>query len=370
MGFLPPNINASGITFAQWQADGAVGHLEALLTANAAGTTIPSGACSVSQSATAYGSFLNAGSYYAIFTEVNGIGETTGSAESAIFTCAGQANPVTTATVAVGSNSTGTLSAGGYKVAFTFIDATTGGETTAGTTESAFFSIASGNTPVVTFNTGIPAFASGINLYATLANGTTGAEVLYATGVTTTTYTMSTSAYANTSKTLPLTNKTSVNTPLLTFPALQSGNIGRNAYLTSAGGGTGTETLYATGITTSTLACTMANPVNSWTTVVVPTVNSTGMSISTPQMQLARSFKNSNFHQLADFLSTTIRTFNAGSPKGFDVSVRKLQDVTVVIALLNKMCAEANVLMQANPGTIKTVTGTGIGNVTQKRSWP
>jgi hypothetical protein len=48
--------------------------------------------------------------------------------------------------------------------------------------------------------------------------------------------------------------------PTVTLPALPAGVQSINLYLTNANGSAGTETLYATGITTPTFACSYASP--------------------------------------------------------------------------------------------------------------
>src|SRR5437667_367164 len=104
------------------------------------------------------------------------------------------ANPTTQATVAVtgGGSSGGTLPAGAYFVSYTF--KTTEGETTAGTSESATFTVASGNIPRVT----VPALPNGavsINIYLTNTAGGTGTEKLYRRDITSTTVDLTDNAW-------------------------------------------------------------------------------------------------------------------------------------------------------------------------------
>jgi hypothetical protein len=61
----------------------------------------------------------------------------------------------------------------------------------------------------------------------------------------------------------------------VTIPALPTFAKCANIYLTTAGGASGSETLYATGITTTTFACTYAVPADQ-PTESLPTVNHTG----------------------------------------------------------------------------------------------
>ncbi|MBU6430189.1 MAG: hypothetical protein KGR26_14330, partial [Cyanobacteria bacterium REEB65] len=61
----------------------------------------------------------------------------------------------------------------------------------------------------------------------------------------------------------------------VTLPALPTGVQSINLYLTNANGAAGTETLYATGITTTTFACSYALPADQ-PTESLPTANTTG----------------------------------------------------------------------------------------------
>ena len=100
---------------------------------------------------------------------------------------AAKADPVVgdRATVAI-STATGTLPAGAYFAAFTYVDAF--GETAIGASESTTFSVA-GLTELATVT--LPAKPTGVqsmNLYLTATGGLTGTETLYATGITGTTF--------------------------------------------------------------------------------------------------------------------------------------------------------------------------------------
>jgi hypothetical protein len=74
MSYTAPSVTASGISFATFQSDGASGHLEALITAQAA-TGAPTVAATLSESGS--GGTLPAATYYCVVTESNGFGETT-----------------------------------------------------------------------------------------------------------------------------------------------------------------------------------------------------------------------------------------------------------------------------------------------------
>ncbi len=76
MSYTAPTVVASGTTFAQFQAGGASGHLEKLITAQGA-TLAPTAAPTLAASGS--GSTLPAATYYVVVTESNGFGETTAS---------------------------------------------------------------------------------------------------------------------------------------------------------------------------------------------------------------------------------------------------------------------------------------------------
>jgi hypothetical protein len=76
MSYTAPTVVASGTTFAQFQAGGASGHLEKLITAQAA-TLAPTSAPTLAASGS--GNTLAAATYFCVVTESNGFGETTAS---------------------------------------------------------------------------------------------------------------------------------------------------------------------------------------------------------------------------------------------------------------------------------------------------
>jgi hypothetical protein len=123
-----------------------------------------------------------------------------------------QANPTALATVSAtgGGASGGSLAAGNYYAAYTYVDSLTGMESAAGSSESAQFTVASGNKPRITFNDTLPSWAASRNVYLTAAGGAAGSEVKYATGVTAATYDMvaanAGSAHAPTNNMVPTYN--------------------------------------------------------------------------------------------------------------------------------------------------------------------
>jgi hypothetical protein len=145
MAYTAPSITASGTTFAQLVAGGVSGHLERLITANLAASTAPSAAATATATGGgSTGGSLAAGTYYFVFTELDGVGETTASPQGSQLT------------------------------------------------------VAAGNIPQFSFPS-LQAGNTARNLYLGAAGGPSGGPyALYATGITTTTYNASAAAPSST----------------------------------------------------------------------------------------------------------------------------------------------------------------------------
>lgn len=255
MGFTPPSITASGTTFAQFQAGGASGHLEKLIAAQAATAAPTAAPTATATGGGSSGGLLAAGAILLKFTETNGIGETTVSPESATLT------------------------------------------------------VGAGNIPQVTFPT-LKTGNTARNLYATAPNGTTGQEVLYASGITTTTFSMAIAAPSNSYAVAPpTTNSTSL------------------IFTDSKG-----------------------------------TINNMTLS-------LIRAAKDGNLQDVYRDLRTTIYGFNRGNPMASSAIIQKLRHIGTAFTMLATLCNEAGTLVDANAGTLTNGT-TGIGNGDKKRVWP
>ena len=370
MSYANPNVRASGTSFAQFQAGGASGQLERLIAANSAALSNPTTAATLSATAggTA-GGLLAPGVYYLNFTETNGYGETTVSAESGPITVAVQAAPTGVPTVVV-SGTGGTLPAGAYNGKFTYVDSNLNassafGETTAGTEFS--FTQTSGAQPIITINDGgLPSWTSSRNLYLTSAGGATNTEVLAFTGITGTTYTIAT-APSPSNVSPPSTNTTTTNIPKVTaFPALQAGNSARNIYLTPPNGGSGSEVLYYRESTALTFTFMSAAPGSNYA-IAPPTVNTTGYS--TFDYQLIRAAKDGNLDDVYRRLRQLIYEWNLGSPVPPGQTLSSLKRIHNAVAVLAQLCLEMGTLIDANPGHF-TVSRTGIGDAAYKRTWP
>ncbi len=247
MAYASPSVAPSGATFAQFQAAGAAGQLDLLIQANQGGTSSPTAAPTVSATGGgATGGILAAGTYYATFTETNGFGETTASPESAQFT------------------------------------------------------VAAGDIPV------------------------------------------------------------------LTFPALQAGNVARSVYLTPAGGASGTEVLYARDVTTNTFALAAAAPGSNYASPP-PLVNTT--IFTALNFDLVRAPRRMKLDRAFARLRQIVVDFNEGRPMVHAQEIANFRAMHGLFALLDQLCKEIGTLMDANPGHINPTT-TSIGGVTPRRTWP
>ncbi len=256
MAYLSPSITASSATFSQLQAGGFTAVLEKSITANKTARSTPTTPATVSAAGVSTsGGSLAAGGYLINFTETNGIGETAASTESAAMTVA----------------------------------------------------------------------TAGI--------------------------------------------------PLITFPTIQTGNTARNLYATAANGATGTEVLYATGITTATYAMTAVAPSNSYA-VIPPSVNTTGYTytdgnniVHNHALSYIRSFERGNAQMLYNDLSKIVNDYLRGDPIPYGAVLSKFRHCATAFATLSKSCDEVGVLLDANPGSLST-TATGTGGRIGQRTFP
>ena len=370
MSYANPNVLPSGTSFAQFQVGGASGHLERLIAVNSGPELNPTTAATLSATAGGtVGGLLAPGVYYVNFTETNGYGETTAWAVAGPFTIAAQAAPTGAPTVTV-SGTGGTLAVGVYRGKFTYVDSNLNassafGETTPGTEFS--FTQTSGAEPIVTMNDGgLPTWASGRNLYLTLAGGATNTEVLAFTGITGATFTITTAP--PTSATLPpASNTTTTNIPKITaFPPLQPGNSARNIYVTPAGGGSGSEVLYYREVTASTFTLNVVPPASNYAGAP-PTTNTTGYTAL--DYQLVRAAKEGNLEDVYRRLRQIVYDFNHGAPVGHANCLFNLKRVHNALVVLTQLCSEMGTLIEANPGHI-SFKATGIGDSSYRRTWP
>jgi len=256
MAYTKPNILASGAAFADLQAGGASGHLELLIAAQAA-TLAPTVAAAWVNNGQTSGGALAAGTYYQVITETNGIGETTHGPVSTQITLTATYQPTIT-----------------------------------------FQTLKTGNTAR--------------NVYLGLPSGAnTGPFYLYATGITTATYTLAAAAPGGS---YGATQPPSVNTTGLAF------------------------------------------------------ANSSGVEESTA-VSLLRAAKQGNLEDVFKFYARAIANFTSGQPVSYMGIIEKLRHAHTVFAMLATMAAEAGTLVDANPGHF-AATVSPIGVPAPTRAWP
>lgn len=252
MAYTSPTIAPSGTTFAQFQAGGASGQLERLIAANFLGSATPGTPTLSATGGGTTGGSLAPGTLYIKVTETNGIGETTASTEASVTIAAGNIPQIT------------------------------------------FAALQSGNTAR--------------NVYAGVASG---AEVLYASGITTATY--------NLSAAIPI-NSYAVPVPTTNTTGLTSMNV-------------------AMGV------------------------------VGNQKLAGLRACEKGRLQGVWDNLARLIAQFNRGEPVSFNNLTAKLRDAHTVFAMLTQLCAEMGTLVNANPGHFTNVP-TGIGGQKTLRQWP
>lgn len=170
-----------------------------------------------------------------------------------------------TVNVTGGGSVGGSLPAGAYYLVYTELDS--GAKESNPSQETANFTVAAGNIPRVT----LPALPTGVssrNIYLTAAAGARGSETLYATGVTGTTYDLSSASW---------NNGTQAQSAAAAAPSVFAVNLGTGAALTVAAGvtftvrgeiynsnqaltlGAGASLLFDTSLCASPAAVTYAN---------------------------------------------------------------------------------------------------------------
>lgn len=153
------------------------------------------------------------------------------------------------------------------------------------------------------------------------------------------------------------------NIPEITFPSLKSGNAARNVYVGTASGG---ETLYATGVTTSTYNMSAAQPTNSYA-VAPPTTNSTPFSAM--RYQLAGDALVGDLQKVFQFGLDVAKNWNSGNPMTFPSTIQKIRDAHSAISLISVALYFAGTIIDANPGHL-TIAPDSIGNPNTVRVWP
>ena len=163
------------------------------------------------------------------------------------------------------------------------------------------------------------------------------------------------------------------NIPQVTFAALQAGNIARNVYVGTASGAealyasgitAGTYNLSAPIPTNS-----YAVPVPTVNTTGLISVNAATGVVGNQKLVALRACEKGRLQGVWNNLAQLIDQFNRGEPVAFNNLTSKLRDAHTVFAMLTQLCSEMGTLIDANPGHFTNVT-TGIGGQKTVRQWP
>lgn len=140
------------------------------------------------------------------------------------------------------------------------------------------------------------------------------------------------------------------NIPQASVPTIPTGAAGWNAYLTAAGGASGTETLYSVGNpgTTSNLSFAAGVDANA----VPPSVNTTGMNGAAPAIR--KPFEIFQSRHWVD-VSTSLSNFLSGYPVDFASWYLQWSKYDYVAAAWKQMTKEIATLVTANPGSLHNV---------------
>jgi hypothetical protein len=132
------------------------------------------------------------------------------------------------------------------------------------------------------------------------------------------------------------------NIPQVTIPAVPTGACAANIYLTAAGGASRSETLYATGVTTTTFNLSFAAGADT-TNPVPPTANTTG---AVHQSKWINTLMIRN--QAAGFgdrLSQLVDQYISGGPVGFKLTRDDLAHLNYVLAFWTQAGNEISALI-------------------------
>ncbi len=153
------------------------------------------------------------------------------------------------------------------------------------------------------------------------------------------------------------------NKPRVTIPALPTGVTSANIYATAAAGLSGTETLYATGITTTTFDLIFA--AGSDPLATLPTSNTTGGTTVANLLNTFLTLPNPLRQSVDDMLTSWLR----GDPISRASMRVKHKHRAAALKVLQAVMDEIGVLIKANPGTLGAVLNAGTGNTSTARTW-
>ena len=177
-----------------------------------------------------------------------------------------------------------------------------------------------------------------------------------------------TDGFGETTPTDPVT--TTINAgqiPQITFPVA----IGTPSYNIYLGKDTGTEVLYARGITGTQY--TLSDPIpTSSDAVPPPTTNTTGLTPaggSNHRLDALRAASRGQLQSVYLGLAEAWTSFADGEPVAIGEALETLQRAHAAIKALDIICHELGTLIIANPGNLTTEPNAS-GSTTTRRSWP
>lgn len=154
------------------------------------------------------------------------------------------------------------------------------------------------------------------------------------------------------------------NKPRVTIPALPTGAVSANIYLTPAGGASGTETLYLTGVTGLTADLLLA-AIPGWAAGGMPVANTTALA----KHPYFYTGKHGRLQDVYNAARQDIDNYLHGDPIKLAEAKSRLARTAAIFSALTAALNEVAVLVDANPGTVGNVS-TPIGNPKVKRAFP
>ena len=155
---------------------------------------------------------------------------------------------------------------------------------------------------------------------------------------------------------------------VVTFPALQSGNLSRKTFIGTASIGPFLQV--GEGTTASTLTVSsLPGPGAGGSSYIAPdAANKT--QPSTSKISAIRAALSGNLQPVYRNVSNSIDNFNHGDAVMFDIIQSKVTDAALAFMILAQVCNEAGALIDANPGSIVNVPPNSVMTATPTRVWP
>lgn len=143
------------------------------------------------------------------------------------------------------------------------------------------------------------------------------------------------------------------NIPRVTIPALPTGANGANIYLTVAGGASGTEVLYATGVTATTFDMSFAGPADTLA-AAAPAANTTGAATIAPKIN--KGFQDQltlEWHRLSDLISQYV----SGKPVDYQATRLSLIRIDYAFLVYHQALKESLTLIAGQAQSLHNVSG-------------